>query len=58
MHYPFIIEDYTYFPIKDFKQTGKITVDPIFTTISTIISPPMQEAKIPTLIDFRFSGRR
>ena len=42
----------TNFPIKDVKQTGKITVDPIFSTISTIISPPIQEAKVPALIDF------
>ena len=58
MHYPFITEVYTFFsntkfPIKDVKQTGKITVDPIFSTISTIISHPMQEAKIPILTDFQ-----
>ena len=43
----------TNFPIKDLKQTGKITVDPIFSTISTIISHAMQEAKIPALTDFQ-----
>ena len=35
----------TNFPIKDVKQIEKITVDLIFSTISTIISPPMEEAK-------------
>lgn len=43
----------TNFPIKDFKETGEITVDPIFSTVSTIISPPIQEAKIPLLTDFQ-----
>jgi len=31
----------------------KITFNPIFSIISTIISPPKQEASIPTLTDFQ-----
>ena len=49
----YIFSKNTNFPIKDVKQTEKITVDPIFSTVSTIISPPMQEAKIPALTDFQ-----
>jgi len=43
----------TNFPIKEEKQTGKITTDPIFSTASTVISPPMQEARLPTLTTFQ-----
>ena len=36
----------TNFLIKEIKQTEKITIDPIFSTISTVIPPPMQEARL------------
>ena len=43
----------TDFPIKKVKQTGKITVDPIFSTVSIVITPLMQEARLPALTDFQ-----
>ena len=43
----------TNFPIKGAKQIEKITIDLIFSSINTIISPPMQEAKIPALTNFQ-----
>ena len=43
----------TNFPIKEEKQTGKITIDPIFLTVSTVISPPMQKARLPALTNFQ-----
>ena len=56
MHYLFTTEDYIYFPntnfpIKDAKQTKKITSDPIFSTV--FISSPMQQARLPALTDFQ-----
>ena len=41
------------FPIKEAKQTGNITIDPIFSTVSTVISPPMQESRLPALTNFQ-----
>jgi len=43
----------TNFPIKEFNKKEKITIDPIFSTVSTIIAPPKQEASIPALMDFQ-----
>ena len=42
----------TNFSIKEVKQTGKISIDPIFSTV-TVITPLMQEARIPAVIDFQ-----
>ena len=43
----------TNFPIKELNRKEKITIDPIFSTVSTIISPQKQEASIPALTDFQ-----
>ena len=55
-HYLSIIEDYAFsnicFPMKEVHQIGKITIDQIFSTVSTIISSPMKEAQLPELTDF------
>ena len=58
MHYPSTIEDYTFFsntnfPIKEVKQTRKVTIDPIFSIVSTLITALMQEVRLPTLTDFQ-----
>ena len=43
----------TNFPIKDIREKHKITIDPIFTTISSIIAPRTQDARLPALTDFK-----
>jgi len=43
----------TNFPIKELNRKEKITIDPIFPTLSTTISPPKQEASLPALTDFQ-----
>jgi len=40
-------------PIKELNRKEKITIDPIFSTVGTIISPPKQEASIPSLTNFQ-----
>ena len=47
----------TNFPIKETKQTRKITIALIFSTVSIVISPPMQEAKLPVLTNFQFVSK-
>lgn len=43
----------TKFSIEEEKQTLKITIDPIFSTVSTVISPTMHEARLPALTNFQ-----
>ena len=43
----------TNFPVKELNRQEKITIDPIFSTVSTIISPPKQQACILALTDFQ-----
>jgi len=42
----------TNFPIKEIRQKDKITANPIFSTISSIITPQTQDARPPALTDF------
>jgi len=42
----------TNFPITELNRKEKITINPIFSTVSTFILPSKQEVSIPCLTDF------
>ena len=43
----------TNFPIKEISRRGKIKIDLIFSTISSVVSPQTQDVPLPSLVDFQ-----